>query len=87
MTLQRRIAVTLAGAILTVGAAMLAHAQHQQPPFTPVSPVTPRVLADGDVGFRIVGMRGQTPVGQLVVRINGEWVKAASGHDPRFQMR
>jgi len=29
MTLQRRIAVTLAGAILTVGAAMLAHAQQQ----------------------------------------------------------
>lgn len=29
-----------------------------------------------DLGFRIDGRKGNTPVGALVVRINGEWVEA-----------
>ena len=36
----------------------------------------PIVLAGPDVGFRIVRMDGQIPVGQIVVRINGVWVAA-----------
>jgi hypothetical protein len=35
------------------------------------------VLSGSDVGFRIEGQRGQTPVGKLVVRIDGQWVEAA----------
>ena len=35
--------------------------------------VPPVVLAGPDVGFRMTGQKGATPVGQLVVRINGEW--------------
>lgn len=34
----------------------------------------PTVLAGPDVGFRLVRMNGQIPVGQIVVRINGAWV-------------
>jgi hypothetical protein len=36
----------------------------------------PVVLAGPDVGFRVVRMDGQIPVGQIVVRINGAWVAA-----------
>lgn len=41
-----------------------------------VQPVTPMVLSGADLGFRIEGMRGATPVGTLVVRVNGQWVPA-----------
>lgn len=34
----------------------------------------PVVLAGPDVGFRLVRMNGEIPVGQIVVRINGAWV-------------
>jgi|tagenome__1003787_1003787.scaffolds.fasta_scaffold18980116_1 hypothetical protein len=36
----------------------------------------PVVLAGPDVGFRVVRMDGQFPVGQVVVRINGAWIAA-----------
>jgi hypothetical protein len=36
----------------------------------------PMVLAGPDVGFRVVRMDGQVPVGQIVVRIDGVWVTA-----------
>jgi hypothetical protein len=36
----------------------------------------PVVLAGPDVGFRVLRMNGQIPVGQIVVRINGAWVAA-----------
>lgn len=42
-----------------------------------VNPVTPRVVTGEDLGFRVEGLRGgTTPVGTLVVRVNGEWVEA-----------
>ncbi len=40
------------------------------------TPVPPRVVSGGDVGFRIESMKGGTPVGTLVVKVNGEWVAA-----------
>ena len=36
----------------------------------------PVVLSGSDVGFRVVRMDGQIPVGQMVVRIKGAWVTA-----------
>ena len=40
-----------------------------------VDPVTPRVIEG--VGFRVEGLRGgSTPVGTIVVRIEGQWVEA-----------
>ncbi len=38
------------------------------------NPVTPRVLSGGDIGFRVEGVKGQNPVGRLVVKINDKWV-------------
>lgn len=41
--------------------------------------VTPRIMSGGDVGFRVEGLRGATPVGTLVVQVNGQWVAAEIG--------
>lgn len=41
-----------------------------------VNKVTPKVMTGSDVGFRVEGIRGNTPVGTLVVKVNGEWVEA-----------
>ena len=35
--------------------------------------VPPVVLSGPDVGFRMTGVKGDTPVGQLVIRVKGEW--------------
>ncbi len=36
-------------------------------------PVTPVVLSGSEIGFRMTARKGDTPVGRLVVRINGDW--------------
>ena len=41
--------------------------------------VPPRILSGGDVGFRVEGLRGGTPVGVIVVQVNGQWVAAEIG--------
>lgn len=41
--------------------------------------VTPRIMSGGDVGFRVEGLRGGTPVGTVVVQVNGQWVAAEIG--------
>jgi hypothetical protein len=33
----------------------------------------PVVLSGSDVGFRVEARRGSTPIGHLVVRIDGQW--------------
>jgi hypothetical protein len=43
---------------------------------TQVDKVSPKVLAGPDVGFRVEGLRGATPVGRIVVRVNDNWVEA-----------
>jgi hypothetical protein len=46
--------------------------------------VTPKVITGADIGFRVVGIRGgNTPVGEIVVRVNGEWIEADFATDPR----
>ena len=36
---------------------------------------TPTVISGNDIGFRVEGLRGRaTPVGRLVIRVNGQWV-------------
>jgi len=44
--------------------------------------VPPVVLAGPDVGFRMTGVKGDTPVGQLVVRVKGEWRVVEFGTGP-----
>lgn len=45
----------------------------------PVQPVTPTVVSGADIGFRIEGVRGDTPIGTLVIRVNGQWVETDFG--------
>lgn len=63
----RLVAVAVFFAVL-IGLAAWSRAQAIAP-----NPVPPVVLAGPDVGFRMTGVKRGTPVGQLVVRINGEW--------------
>ena len=44
-----------------------------------VRPQTPTVISGSDLGFRVDGHSGSTPIGVLVVRINGQWVEVESG--------
>ena len=37
-------------------------------------PGSPLILSGSDIGFRMVGRKGDTVVGSLVVRVNGEWI-------------
>ena len=39
----------------------------------------PVVLSGVDVGFRVTGRRGDTAIGQFVVRLDGRWVTTAPG--------
>ena len=42
-----------------------------------VERVPPTVIAGPNVGFRVEGLRGgSTPVGHIVVMVNGQWVEA-----------
>jgi hypothetical protein len=43
-----------------------------------VTPVNPRVLSGADIGFRVEGHKDGTPVGTLVIRVNGEWMPVDS---------
>jgi hypothetical protein len=66
-------------ALLMLGAAGgWASAQSIAP--RPVNP--PRVLMGEDVGFRIEAQRGNTVIGRVVVRVNGEWVDTESAGGP-----
>ena len=45
--------------------------------FVPERRVDPPIVVSGaDMGFRVEAYRGGTAVGQLVVRIGGQWVDA-----------
>jgi hypothetical protein len=41
-----------------------------------MTPVPPRVMTGVEIGLRVVGLRGDVPVGRLVVRVNDRWVEA-----------
>ena len=69
MKLEIRLVALAAFFVVLLG---LAGWSRAQPAYAP-RPVTPVVLAGPDVGFRMTAQKGATPVGQLVVRINGEW--------------
>lgn len=54
---------------LVLGAVVVAQ------PSRPAPPPDPSVLTSGDIGFRVESFDGKTPVGTLVVRVNGQWVE------------
>ena len=50
-----------------------------------VVPVPPTVLSGPDIGFRVEGHRAGTPVGRIVVRVNGAWVEVDASGGPTFR--
>jgi len=64
--------------VLIAFAAAWSYAQSLQ-----VTPVTPTVLSGADFGFRVEGNRAGTPIGTLVIKMNGQWVEAEIGVDGR----
>jgi hypothetical protein len=64
--------------VLIACAAAWSYAQSLQ-----VTPVTPTVLSGADFGFRVEGNRAGTPIGTLVIKMNGQWVEAEIGGDGR----
>jgi len=64
--------------VLIAFAAAWSYAQSLQ-----VTPVTPTVLSGADFGFRVEGNRAGTPIGTLVIKMNGQWVEAEVGGDGR----
>ena len=79
-SLARHLIVACVVAVLSFAAGAWVFAQ---PSIAP-QPVTPVVYSGADIGFRMTQRRGDTPVGELVVRVDGEWkpVQSAMGVRP-----
>lgn len=58
--------------LLAAGALAGSAAAYSQASVQP-APVEPVVLSGSDIGFRMTARKGATPVGQLVVRVDGQW--------------
>jgi hypothetical protein len=68
MRAHRRFVIFVALMAVSFGLGAWAHAQ------VGTQPVSPAVFSGADIGFRMTGRaKGDTPVGELVVRVNGEW--------------
>ena len=77
MSLHKRIGVVVVSVSLLLAAGLWVHAQAPVPP--PAQAQAPTVISGSDLGFRVDGRKGNTPLGTLVVRINGQWVEAEFG--------
>jgi hypothetical protein len=73
----RRLVLGCLFVVAVVGSAAWGYAQG----LVATQPVDPVVLSGADIGFRMEGRQGSTPVGVLVVHVDGEWREArfASG--------
>jgi hypothetical protein len=75
MSLRMRFVVGVIWFMSLVAVAAIARAQMLQ-----IVPLPEPIIVSGnDVGFRVEGKQGSTPVGRLVLRINGQWVEADFG--------
>ena len=75
---MRLVVRLLAGAlilVITFAAGRLTHAQARGTPQIQSVPRPATVLTGNDIGFRVDRQKGDTPVGEFVVRINGQWVE------------
>jgi len=65
----RRLVTTTLFAVAALAGSALAYSQVSVRPV----PVDAVVFSGNDLGFRMTARKGGTPVGQLVVRVDGEW--------------
>lgn len=75
MSIRSRVGLVVLWGFSLAAAATIARAQAREP----IPLENPTIVSGNDVGFRIESHRGQTPVGKIVVRIQGQWVEAALG--------
>ena len=81
MTLREQVVVAAMWLVSLFAAAMVGlYAQAPMPPREPrlpgpAAPTAAEVISGNDLGFRIDSRKGDTPVGRLVIRINGQWVE------------
>jgi len=71
MSLRKRVILVAVWTVFVSVVSILASAQALR-----VEPQTPTVLSGNDIGFSVTGTRGGKPVGQIVVKVNGQWVDA-----------
>jgi hypothetical protein len=71
MTFGRRAALVIVWTASLVGVGVWARAERQEPP---VITLGPHVVSGENLGFRVHGVRGDTRIGRLVVRVDGRWV-------------
>ncbi len=65
----RRLVTTTLLTVAALAGSALAYSQVSVQPV----PVDPVVLSGNDLGFRMTARKGGTPVGQVVVRVDGQW--------------
>ena len=65
---RRLVTRAVLAAALTAGAGVA----YSQVAIRP-QPVAPKVFSGEDIGFRMTARKGDTPVGQLVVKVDGDW--------------
>ena len=84
MSIRKRMAIVIGGGLVAATAAW-ASAQVTRPQAVP----NPIVLSGSDLGFRVEAYEGNTPVGKLVVKVDGQWVEArfSSGGVKRLTMK
>lgn len=70
MRYKNRLVAVGAFVVALLGLAAWSQAQLAVAPREIVPPV---VLAGPDIGFRMTAAKGDVPVGQLVVRVKGDW--------------
>ena len=78
----RRIVIPVGVAIAVFAAGALGYAQGQKskPPVAPMRPdalllTAPTILSGSEIGFRVESWRGDTPVGKLIVKVDGKWIE------------
>jgi hypothetical protein len=74
MALTNRILLVVICASFLLGLGAWLHAQTTD---------TARIVSGSDIGFRIEGRRGNTPLGTFVIKINGQWVPVESAAAPK----
>lgn len=76
MSVRNRLIVAVLWLATLTTVAVVARAQAPQPAPRPGLEVpAQKFLSGDDIAFRIDGWQGKTPVGTLVVRVNGQWVE------------
>lgn len=77
MPFRTRIGLVVIVVLVAIGVWASAQVRQQQRVEPPI------VLSGSDIGFRVESRDGKTPVGKLVVRVDGQWVEVQFGSGVR----